>query len=105
VFQIEWTVNAAPVGVLSLEGSANAGSAPFNGTGPGSGYVPIPVTSGFYGAWPNVAIGGGTPAELTAVIVIANPLRWHRIHYERTSGGANSQFTISVLKRKFAPHR
>lgn len=42
----------------------------------------VPVVSGFYGAWPNI----GATAD-RALLVISNPMSFHRVWFETTGGG------------------
>lgn len=76
VLHIDWAAFAGCAGTLSLEGRS-----PF-----GARWVPIPVTSGSYGAWPNV----GATAD-SAIVVVQNPLKWMRLVYASTGPGTVDQ--------------
>lgn len=97
IYEIEWIAAGAPNGVIALEGNGQVGTP---GLAPNAAWttaIPLPAGSpGTYGAWPTVAGVAGN-----ATVVIANPMRWHRITYTFGSGGdPGGNFTVHRTMRR-----
>lgn len=82
---IEWTAAGAPAGDFTVDGKVDVNA---------TRWLPIPITVGFYGAWPTVA--GVADA---AGIVIKNPMPLMRLTWTHTGGGAANQFDVFTHRR------